>query len=170
MDLSLQETPQKINAKMRFRTFKIVSATNSWFAYQHRAVSSYTRRRVTPPPSLKPCGLQGDATFLRDRVKSCAQNVRAAVRRDENESALTVKVKPAAFAALVSCCSEKDNGLDFRGKFGKLFFFCLFPSTGSACEPPSRPLCFRKIAEHRVYCHWDMNTTGTAVMYDIYFK
>ncbi|XP_056894938.1 LOW QUALITY PROTEIN: uncharacterized protein LOC130529063 [Takifugu flavidus] len=42
-------------------------------------------------------------------------------------------------------------------------------STGSTCEPPLSPLCFRNITNHMIYCEWNANTTESNVTYKVVF-
>ncbi|XP_027884538.1 interleukin-12 receptor subunit beta-1 isoform X2 [Xiphophorus couchianus] len=52
-----------------------------------------------------------------------------------------------------------------------IFLLLATISKGSACEPPSSPLCFRQDEDKDVYiCEWDFNTTETEVTFDFYFN
>ncbi|KAF3690768.1 Interleukin-12 receptor subunit beta-1 [Channa argus] len=52
-----------------------------------------------------------------------------------------------------------------------MFMFLTDVGTGSACDAPSSPQCFRKNADDSVYmCEWSMNTTEGNVTFDIYFN
>ncbi|XP_014835991.1 PREDICTED: interleukin-12 receptor subunit beta-1 [Poecilia mexicana] len=52
-----------------------------------------------------------------------------------------------------------------------IFLLLATISTGSACEAPSSPLCFRQDEDKNVYiCEWDFNTNETEVTFDLYFN
>nr|XP_020467655.1 uncharacterized protein LOC109966833 isoform X2 [Monopterus albus] len=52
-----------------------------------------------------------------------------------------------------------------------MFLFLTTLSTGSACEAPSSPQCFRKnVAATEYMCEWSMNTTESDVTFDLYIE
>lgn len=153
---------QTMIVKVKFHTVKIELATRCWLSYQYSVVSINTQRRVKTQAACKWCFFerrQGHVAFfayLTHKWFSAKRKI-----------ALTwiAKVKPAA---LVSCwsCKKKIAQISVT-HLAKAFFHFV---SGSTCEPPSSPLCFRIIVNDTIYCEWKANTTESSVTYELVFE